>query len=103
MQVVFDFLGNTLILLGVIFMGLGTLGTFRFQDFFRRILVTSKIDTVGFITICFGMILRLGFSFFSLKILVIVFFFLATNPTASHLILRSADFRGYKIKKEDEQ
>lgn len=99
-QVIY-FIANLLICVGLIFMALGVFGTFRFNDFFQRILITAKIDTIGFITIIIGIILREGFTFFSLKILLVMVLFLVTNPIGTHAILRSADMSGYRIKKGD--
>jgi len=93
-------LGNLLIIVGLVFTALGIYGTFRFNDFFQRILITSKIDTVGFLTIMLGVILKMGFSYFSLKVFIVLILFLVTNPISSHAILRSADLGEYKTKEE---
>ena len=46
-----DFLAYLLIVIALIFMSLGVIGLFRFKDFYSRILISSKIETVGFLTI----------------------------------------------------
>ena len=93
-------IANIIIIVGLIFMALGIYGTFRFNDFFNRILITAKVDTVGFIAILIGYILKMRLSFYSLKILLVLILYIVTNPIGTHAILRSSDVRNYKIKKE---
>lgn len=100
MDALTNLIANIIIIIGLIFTALGVFGTFRFNDFFNRILITAKVDTVGLITILFGYMIRTGFSFFMLKIFVALVLYIVTNPIATHSILRSADLRNYKIKKE---
>lgn len=92
-------IGSGLVVLGLIFMLFGVVGIFRFKDYFSRVLVGGKVDTVGFITILSGLILRSGFNFFSGKILLVLSLYLITNPIATHAITRSAHLSGYRIKK----
>lgn len=100
MDALTNLIANIIIIIGLIFMALGIFGTFRFHDFFNRILITAKVDTVGFITILAGYMLKMGFTFFSLKVLLVLILYVVTNPIATHAILRCADIRNYKIKKE---
>lgn len=100
MATVIEWIANIIIVIGIVFMGLGIFGTFRFNDFFKRILITAKVDTVGFITVILGLILKTGFNFFSLKMFLVLILYLVTNPIATHATLRSADLSKYKIKKE---
>ncbi|MDN6293939.1 MAG: monovalent cation/H(+) antiporter subunit G [Alkalibacterium sp.] len=93
-------IGNIIIVIGLIFMTLGVLGIYRFNDYFSRILITSKVDTVGFLTIMTGMIIKHGFAFFSGKIVLILALYMITNPIATHAITRAAHISGYRIKKE---
>ncbi|WHH57696.1 monovalent cation/H(+) antiporter subunit G [Petroclostridium sp. X23] len=94
-----NLLGNIIISIGIVFICFGVFGIFRFNDFYSRILIASKVDTVGFITIMTGVILKQGFSFFSLKVLLILIVMIITNPLATHSIARSAYFSGYRVKK----
>lgn len=100
MSNIIEWIGNSIILIGLVFMALGVFGVFRFQDFFARILLTAKVDTVGFITVLAGLILKQGFDFFSGKILLVLILYIVTNPIATHAITRSANISGYRIKKE---
>lgn len=93
-------IGNFLIWLGIVIVGLGVFGIYRFKHFYTRALVASKIDTVGYITLLFGIILRKGLCFFSLKVLLIVIITIIINPLVTHAIVRSAYMTGYKVGKE---
>lgn len=95
-----EWIANIIIIIGLIFMVLGVIGIFRFDDYYSRVLVSAKVDTVGFITILIGYLLKYGFSFFSGKILIVLAFFIITNPIGTHAVTRSAYISGYKIKKE---
>lgn len=97
----FDIIGNVIISLGLVFLAFGLLGIFRFGNFYCRILVAAKVDTVAFITIMVGVIVKQGFNAFSLRILLILLIMLIINPLVTHIITRSAYLSGYKVKKED--
>ena len=91
---------NVIIIISLAFMFFGVAGLFRFKDFFPRILVTAKIDTVGAITLIIGLILKHGAGFFSLKLFLIVILMLILNPLAAHIIARSAYYSDSKLRDE---
>lgn len=97
---IIDWIANIIIIIGLLFMALGVFGVYRFKDYFSRILVSAKVDTVGFITIMIGLMLRHGFDFFTGKLLLVLALYVITNPIATHAITRSAHISGYRIKKE---
>lgn len=97
---ILNWAGNAMIVIGLIFMAFGVLGIFRFKDYFSRVLIGGKVDTVGFITILIGLLLKNGVTYFSGKILLVLVLYIVTNPIATHAITRSAHLSGYKIKKE---
>jgi len=80
----------------------GVLGIFKFDDFYPRILVSSKIDTVGALTLIAGLAVRHGVSFFSGKLLLLVIIILVLNPLVSYVVARSAYLSGYEIEKPEE-
>ena len=82
--------GNVIIIAGIILMFFGVLGLFRFKLFYPRILITTKIDTVGAITLIIGLIFKHGAGFFSLKLVLIMILLLILNPLAAHIIARNA-------------
>ena len=89
--------GNIITAAGIIFMFFGIIGIFRFNNFYERILVTAKIDTVGAMTLIVGIAVKHGAGFFSLKLLLLAAILLILNPLAAHILARSAYLSGYKI------
>jgi multicomponent Na+:H+ antiporter subunit G len=88
--------GNIIIFIGILFMLFGIIGIFKFKNFYARILVTSKIDTVGVFTIIIGLVVKHGFGFFSLKLLLLTVLMIIINPLVVHMTARSAYLSGYK-------
>jgi multicomponent Na+:H+ antiporter subunit G len=82
--------------IGGVFILIGVIGLLRFKSFYTRILVTAKIDTVGVITVLIGVAIMHGFSFFSLKVLLLMCLILIVSPLANHMIARYAYLSGYK-------
>jgi len=89
--------------IGVAFMLFGVIGIFqRKKDFYYRILVACKIDTVGFLTIIIGLAIRHGFSFFTGKLFLIAIIMMVLNPLVAHIMVRSAYNSGYVPASEEE-
>ena len=95
-----EILGNVIVIIGILFMFFGVIGLFKFRNFYPRILVTAKIDTVGTITILTGLIIKHGFGAFSLKLLLLLIIMLILNPLAAHMVARSAYLSGYTTEEE---
>lgn len=88
--------GNILIAAGIIFMLFGIIGIMRFKNFYARILISSKIDTVGAVTIIIGIAVKHGFSFFTLKLIMLLVLMMILNPLVTHITARAAFQSGYK-------
>ena len=93
-----EILGDVIIIAGIVFMFFGVIGIFKFENFYTRILVTAKIDTVGLLTLMIGLAVKHGMSFFSLKLLILTCIMMILNPLAVHMVARSAYLSGYKIE-----
>ncbi len=93
-------IGDILIGASLIFVLIGVIGIYRFKQFYTRALVASNIDTVGYLTLLLGIVIRKGWGFFSLKVLLILVITLVVNPLVTHAIVRSAYISGYKVGKE---
>jgi len=93
--------GDIIIAAGVIFMLLGMIGYIRYKHFFDRILITAKIDTVASITILIGVAFRHGFSFFTLKVLLLIGMLMIINPLSSHMMAGCAFSSGLRPEKQD--
>ncbi|SHF09245.1 monovalent cation/H(+) antiporter subunit G [Alkalibacter saccharofermentans] len=99
---IMETISNALIVLSLLFMFFGVYGIFRFTDFYSRILISSKVETVGFLTLMAGIMLKSGFGYSTLKIMLICLVVIFTNPLSTHAVARSALVSGYKISEENE-
>ena len=82
--------GDIIIYTGIIFMLFGVIGILKYKTFYARILVTTKIDTVGAFTIIIGIAVKHGFSFFSLKLLLLLVLMMIVNPLVTNIIAHCA-------------
>jgi len=94
---VLEIIGTIIMFVGITFMLIGIIGIFRFKCFYARILVVSKVDTVGAVIFLSGLAIRHGFSFFSGKLMLIVVVILILSPLVGHMIARSAHVSGHKL------
>jgi len=89
-------IGYIIMGIGLLFMSFGAIGILQpKRDFYYRILVSCKIDTVGILTFCIGLVMRHGFTFFSGKVFLILVIMLILNPLVAHIVARSAYTGGY--------
>lgn len=86
-----------LMLGGVFFFAVGTIGLWRLPDVFSRTHATTKCDTLGAGLILLALALRLGLSRGSLKLLAIIILVWVTNATAAHIIGRAAYRKRYPM------
>ncbi len=73
---------------GLFVLAVATLGIFRFHYVLNRIHVAAKCDTLGAMLFLSGLAVLEGFSFSTLKLILIIVFLWFTNPVASHLVTR---------------
>ncbi len=90
--------GQTVILLGLMITGFGVYAVLRLDGFYARIVVTSKVEAMGFFTVILGAVLLTGFSVVSIKLVLILLFELLTVSVGAHAIARSAWVSGYRIR-----
>lgn len=89
MSIFFDLLSITLMVGGLFFFFVGTVGLLRLPDVLTRLHATTKCDTLGAGLIVLGVVIYYGFSFASVKALLILAFIWLTNPTAAHIIAKA--------------
>jgi multicomponent Na+:H+ antiporter subunit G len=81
-------IGSILILVGAFFLFSAGLGMLRMPDAYTRLQAGTKASTLG------NMLVLLGLAFFqpswSLKLVIVIYFVLMTNPIASHALARAA-------------
>lgn len=82
--------GEIVIGIGFVFILFGVIGQIRYRTFYKKLLVASIIDSAGVIAVFVGVMIRQGFTSFSLKVLILLILLLLINPLASHKLGRSA-------------
>ena len=85
-----DLIGSVLILLGAIFHFSAGLGMLRMPDVYTRMQAGTKASTLGNTLVLVG--LAIHHPGWSLKLLIIVYFVLMTNPVSSHALARAAHY-----------
>jgi len=95
-----ELVGEIIIIVGIIFMLFGVIGIFKFRSFYPRILIASKIETVGTITVFLGVMVQNGWSFFTLRVLFLFLLTLIVSPMVTYIIVRFAYLSGYKLREE---
>lgn len=83
-----ELIGSILILLGAFFLFSAGLGMVRMPDTFTRIQAGTKASTLG------NMLVLAGIAFYhpgwTLKLVILTYFVLMTNPISSHALARAA-------------
>jgi len=95
-----NLLGWIIIVIGVLFNLLGSLGLVRFPDLYNRMQAATKCVTLGTCGIMFGIFLIAGFSQTGIKALLCALFVLLTMPVAAHALSRGSLIFGIKLWKE---
>jgi multicomponent Na+:H+ antiporter subunit G len=95
-QPVHHIVGQLIILLGLLVTGFGVYTVLRLDGFYARMVVTSKVEAMGFVTVIIGSIVITGFSAAVLKLVIILLFELMTVSVSAHAIARSAWRSGYR-------
>ncbi|MBS3909645.1 MAG: monovalent cation/H(+) antiporter subunit G [Actinobacteria bacterium] len=92
------------LVLGCFFIVVASVGVVRFPDFYTRIHPAGKADTLGQVLVFLGLMVYEGFSFISIKLLIITVFIFIANPTATHALAKAAYSQGVEPwKKEDKE
>ncbi len=81
-------LGAALMLSGLIVFCLSVLGVYRFTHVLSRMHAAAMGDTLGLLLMLSGLIVFSGFTFTSLKLMLIIVMLWLTSPVSSHLIAR---------------
>jgi len=92
-------IGRTLIGAGLAFSVFGVYALLVLDNFYSRVVVTSKVETMGFLTVAIGAMVLAGWSTIALKIAVVAVFELITVPVGSHAIARSAYMNGFRVRR----
>ncbi|AHE97587.1 cation:proton antiporter [Thioalkalivibrio paradoxus ARh 1] len=88
--------GGLMVLAGIPFFLLGTLGLLRFPDVYTRLHALAKADNVGLGLVCIGLGIQSGSVALLLKLVLIWVLMLIASATGAGLIARTALARGLK-------
>lgn len=82
------------VVMGIVFMLVGSIGIIRLPDFYSRTHAASKSDTLGIIFVILGLVIYEGFTQSSLKLILVVLFIALSNPVGTHALARAALKKG---------
>jgi len=87
-----EVIGAVLILIGAIFSLISAIGNVRLPDVYTRSHAASKSSTLGVLCALLGTLLYflITDSFFSIRLILGIFFVFLTAPVAAHVICRAA-------------
>lgn len=83
-----EIIGNLLLIIGSLFLFSAGLGVLRMPDTYNRIQTGTKATTLGTILILIG--LSFLHPAWTLKLIILIFFVMLTNPVSSHALARAA-------------
>ena len=82
------------ILSGAAFVVVGGIGLLRLPDFYTRIHAAGITDTMGAWLMLVGLMFQAGLTLVTVKLVMLLFFLIATSPLASHALAKAAFLRG---------
>lgn len=80
--------GAAFLLIGMFIFLVEMIGVFKFKYVLNRMHAAAMGDTLGIGSCLLGLIIMCGFTFTSLKLLVVIIFLWFSSPVSSHLIAR---------------
>lgn len=83
-----DVIGNLFLIIGSLFLFSAGLGVLRMPDTYNRIQTGTKATTLGTIMILAG--LAFLHPAWTLKLIILIFFVMLTNPVSSHALARAS-------------
>ena len=86
--IISDIIGNLLLIICSLFLFSAGLGVLRMPDTYNRIQTGTKATTLGTILVLIG--LAFLHPAWTLKLIILIFFVLLTNPVSSHALARAA-------------
>lgn len=89
--------GAVLIVAGIFVFAVAAFGVFKFQYVLNRMHVAAKCDSLGALLILAGCMTLSGFTFMTLKLLLVLLVLWITSPVAAHLVVKA------EVKTQNEQ
>jgi multicomponent Na+:H+ antiporter subunit G len=89
-----EWLQTIVLLVGVLFFAVGTIGVLRFPDVYTRVHALTKADNLGLGLVVLALMPSMGSIPGALKLLLVWALVLAASATSGHLVARRARARG---------
>ena len=93
-------LASWMIVIGLLFDLMGTIGLVRLPDIYNRLQAATKCVTLGTCMILIGLLIRSGVDALGVKALLGAIFILLTSPVGAHAIARGAHRSGVPLWQE---
>ena len=90
-------IGMTVIVIGLLFDLLGSIGLVRLPDVYNRLQAATKCVTLGTCAILIGVFIYSGFTAMGAKAVLCAIFIILTSPTGAHAIARGAHLSGVDL------
>ncbi|MCX6673087.1 MAG: monovalent cation/H(+) antiporter subunit G [Methanothrix sp.] len=98
-----DVISTIFLAAGSLIMITGTVGLLKFPDFYTRMHATGKCDTLGQILIILGCVIYEGFTFITIKLLLVSAFYLLAGPASTHALMKAAYVTGLPVWKKGDK
>jgi multicomponent Na+:H+ antiporter subunit G len=98
-----DIISTMFLAAGSFIMITGTVGLLKFPDFYTRMHATGKCDTLGQIMIIAGCMIYEGFTFITIKLLLVAAFYLLVGPASTHALMKAAYVTGVPVWKKGDK
>ncbi|MCX6676439.1 MAG: monovalent cation/H(+) antiporter subunit G [Methanothrix sp.] len=98
-----DVISTIFLAAGSLIMITGTVGLLKFPDFYTRLHATGKCDTLGQILIILGCMIYEGFTFITIKLLLVSAFYLLAGPASTHALMKAAYVTGLPVWKKGDK
>ena len=92
-----EIIADWLIVIGLLFDLMGTIGLVRLPDVYNRLQAATKCVTLGTCLILIGLLVGHGFDALGVKALLAAIFILLTSPVGAHAIARGAHRSGVPL------
>ena len=87
---------------GSFFIITGAFGIYKFPEFWSRLQASSVIDSLGVYLILLGLAVQSGFTFVTVKLVIIGVFLFITGPASTHALANAAFISGLRPGKNFE-
>ena len=81
---------------GSFFIITGAFGIYKFPEFWSRLQASSVTDSLGVYLILLGLAVQSGFTFVTVKLVIIGLFLFITGPTSTHALANAAFISGLR-------